>query len=436
MSNDEIPRLEVYRSRSVYFGLNGEPEIFNEGTQSNEAKARQQTIKEKLQGGYFQSLIDTCRTSDTNDVDLPIETQDVLRKLVDSVSSEVGRALVGLSVLQLSIKSIEPGQSIRLHKSGHGGGSTFSWTEGVSMRTLDAQYITPVLRSNGLLNLNADGFMMTRSLAENYPYGAVYKAAMRGARDEWLDLVEQIESNKFDFELGLKYLIGLLINSSDRFEALSKNVIELLKAKIDHFSSIEAVANFLMDYVDTSQYSARIFEISMHSFFQAAEELELLEASLLPLSQMRSANKKHGNIGDIELHAGGDTEIVLESWDAKYGKPYLRDELDELLEKIIDKPSVAIAGFVVDRNPDLRDEISARQHEVAQMTGVDVPILDFMSWSDYCVNRMVMVDPKLFASKWIIAFVESLCQMRRSIAPIDEPSELWVNDLFTKLNRI
>jgi len=86
--------------------------------------------------------------------------------------------------IQLTIKSISPEQSIRLHK---GSSSTsFSWKEGISMRVLDKNYITPLLRKYKLLRLNADGFMMTRTLAENYPYSQVYKAAIRGAKKEWL----------------------------------------------------------------------------------------------------------------------------------------------------------------------------------------------------------------------------------------------------------
>ncbi len=37
---------------------------------------------------------------------------------------------------------------------------------------------------------------------------------------------------------------------------------------------------------------------------------------------MRSANKKHGNIGDLEVL---EKSNIIEAWDAKYGKAYLRD---------------------------------------------------------------------------------------------------------------
>ncbi|PZO56049.1 MAG: hypothetical protein DCF15_09705, partial [Phormidesmis priestleyi] len=62
-------------------------------------------------------------------------------------------------------------------------------------------------------------------------------------------------------------------------------------------------------------------EIAMHSLMQAMQDYQVFPNSVLnPLSQMRSANKKHRNIGDIELLE--DRQIV-EAWDAKYGKSYL-----------------------------------------------------------------------------------------------------------------
>lgn len=60
----------------------------------------------------------------------------------------------------MTIKSICPDQSIRLHKGATRRGS-FSWVDGISMRTLDRNYNTPFLRKYGLLNVNRDGVFMT-----------------------------------------------------------------------------------------------------------------------------------------------------------------------------------------------------------------------------------------------------------------------------------
>lgn len=166
--SDERPRLEVYLTRSVLFQSEKPPESFGEGAPSPQAKARLQRIKERLDAGYLANLIQACQMPAYMANPLEPQHAGLLSRLVDSVTSEVGRALVGLTVLQLCVKAIEPEQSVRLHKAG-GVGSNFSWTEGIPMRVLDKNYITPILRHFDLLRLNLDGFMMTRSLAENYP---------------------------------------------------------------------------------------------------------------------------------------------------------------------------------------------------------------------------------------------------------------------------
>ncbi|OQX14013.1 MAG: hypothetical protein BWK73_10625 [Thiothrix lacustris] len=57
--------------------------------------------------------------SNTTLAKLDEQYQALLTKLADSVTSEVGRALVDLTVLQLTIKAISPEQNIRLHKGGN-----------------------------------------------------------------------------------------------------------------------------------------------------------------------------------------------------------------------------------------------------------------------------------------------------------------------------
>lgn len=199
------------------------------------------------------------------------------------------------------------------------------------MRSLDKQYITPVLRKYELLRLNADGFMMTRSLAENYPYSFVYKANMRGARSEWVSLVEAIEKDEVVSEVALRYLLSQLLNQADNFRRLALQTIENLTLFLGATVVDKGISiSLILRQINQSDYAARLMEIAMHSLMQAMQEHQVFPDSLLkPLSQMRSANKKHGNIGDIELLE--DRQIV-EAWDAKYGKSYLRDEIEELSE--------------------------------------------------------------------------------------------------------
>jgi multidrug efflux pump subunit AcrB len=136
-----------------------------------------------------------------------------------------------------------------------------------------------------------------------------------------------------------------------------------------------------------------------------------------------------GNIGDIEITGGKRESLqILESWDAKYGKAYLRDEIEELNEKLQEHPEARIAGFVVDENPNLKPEIEERIKELEQIHNVRIEIVGFDSWVSQQATRIELPE-KQIAGNWLLAFAESLCQMRRDRAPIDEPSDSWVKQL-------
>jgi hypothetical protein len=313
------PHLRVYTNRSQLVLPDGTIENFPEGGMNQAAKIRYRKIISELSSGYLEREIIVSRdnSSNLNFSELTEEQKNLLDRLVQSVTSEVGRALVGLTILQLCIKSIEPEQNIRLHK---GSSSTrdFSWCDGISMRSLDKQYITPVLRKYELLRLNADGFMITRSLAENYPYSSVYKANIRGGRLEWIQLVEGIESNKINSHFSLLYILSQLLNRAHNFKILALQTVQKLNLFLQAtFVNRDIILNLIMRHITKSDYAARLMEIAMHSLMQAMQEYPIFPNNMLqPLSQMRSANKKHGNIADIELLE--DRQIV-EAWDAKYG---------------------------------------------------------------------------------------------------------------------
>ncbi|NLF60723.1 MAG: hypothetical protein GX574_06180 [Lentisphaerae bacterium] len=431
--------LKIYKDKSVYVREDGTCEIFLEGSQSSEAARRAADINQKLNSGYLDNLISGLvdGTIPFDITAVPESLQQNLRDLVCSVTSEVGRALIGLSFLQLTIKTLAPKQCTRLHKGGKSA-NIFSWTEGISMRTIDNKYITPILRKHNLLSLNADGIMMTRSLAENYPYSSLYKAQLRGAKDQWLSIVEFLETESFNTEEALKLLIKLLINRAEVFEKLADDTVQKLGNIDKNDLSKQSVLEMLISHRNSSDYAARLLEISMHALCQAAIESGSITYSLNPLSQMRSANKKHGNIGDVEFLDG---KIIIESWDAKYGKSYLREELEELHEKLEYHPEVEIAGFVTSEPPILNDEISSRMEELIELHGVDISIKTFAEWVDYifekCMSSDEMITESDLASRWLEAYTLSLAQRKRKIAPIDEPCIGWLkllNDILQKQN--
>ncbi|HBL12228.1 MAG TPA: hypothetical protein DD379_12620 [Cyanobacteria bacterium UBA11162] len=430
--------LRVYPNRSELILPDGTIQVFYEGGMSQATKARYRKIAVELSSGYLERQILTCRDNSSN-LDFSELTQadrDLLDRLVQSVTSEVGRALVGLTILQLCVKSIEPEQNIRLHK-GSTGARDFSWRDGISMRSLDRQYITPVLRKYELLRLNADGFMMTRSLAENYPYSTVYKANIRGARSEWVNLVEATEKGEVATDVALRYLLSQLLNQADNFRRLASQTINKLSRFFEATVINQEIAlSLIIRHINRSDYAARLMEISMHSLMQAMQDYQVFLSSLLkPLSQMRSANKKHGNVGDIELLE--DRQIV-EAWDAKYGKSYLRDEIEELSEKLEVHPAIRRAGFVTSLEPERLDELKPRCEEIEEIYGISLEVLTFEEWIEEQFKRALTEEAaseQELAVAWITAYTESLAQQRREVAPIDEPCYQWlltINDILTE----
>lgn len=432
MNNSEY-HVRVFLDRSELILANGEREVFLEGANSPETKIRYKKITEALESGYLKEQILLCKEEPEKILSNQISEDDqkVFDGLVSSMTSEVGRALIGLSILQLTIKAIDENQSIRLHK-GNSSSRSFGWRDGISMRSLDSSYITPVLREYGLVKLNSFGFMMTRTLAENYPYTKVYKAAMRGGREEWLTMVERLETGAVKPLPALHYLLSKLLNNAAKFVELADSTLEVLRKLIKNgnFETAESALYIMRRHMTESNYAARIMEISMHALMQALQEVGALGgATVIPLSQMRSANKKHGNIGDIEILEDGKITI---SWDAKYGKPYLRDELEELHDKLELHDFVSEAGFVTSDIPSISPEIRDRVYDLEAIHNIAVSIISLDEWVKKYFNfAMISVNASEadIARRWIVAYAESISQKRQQQAPIDEPCYQWLVSL-------
>ena len=432
MSEQHEPHLQVYGDRSVLVVSDGSTETFQEGLPNQAARDRLRHIEDTFRGGYLSSLIDGLLKQETELDPLEPEQLTLLETLVGSVTSEVGRGVIGLAVLLLAIKDISPGQSIRLHKGGRG---DFSWQDGLPMRSLDSKYSTPTLRRYELLRLNNFGIFMTRSLAENYPYTKFYKAAIRGAKDECFTLIDWVELGQVKARPMLRALIGLLINRSERFVQLGEQTMAAVIALIERNPASTESRNVIKNHVANSPYGARLLEVAMHSLLQVLDERSLLPGRLEPLSQMRSANKKHGNVADIEVVTEGLTRLhVLEAWDAKYGKPYLRDELEELSDKLEMHPETIEAGFVVDRDPEIDEDIETRVQELESIHEVTIRILNFDEWVDAQIERSGVEEATLM-NEYLVAYAESLALRRLDRAPIDEPADRWLEDLLKLLQQ-
>jgi hypothetical protein len=424
--------LRVYEDRSelIVPGLN--PVIFEEGELSAPATERYAKIVAQLESGFLEkTLLDSKKSKAVPEIGMKASIDG----LIGEVTSEVGRALVALLYLQLVIKTIEPKQSIRLHK-GSGRRTGFGWKEGLPMRTIDSNFVTPFLRKSELLKLNKFGLFMTRSLAENYPYSRVYKAESRGGKEQWLDAIDLLESGKTNPRVALLYMTSQLSGGAKEFASQAEEVMNIYQKKQVEIRTIDRASELLVSHMKSSDYAARIMEISMHALMQALSDLHYLgDLELVPLSQMRSANKKHGNVGDIELKLGSR---IVEAWDAKYEKDYLREEIDELVDKLMDHESVKRAGFVTSRPVRRFPEIDKKTLEVREATGTEIEICTFTDWAKDQASRAKQHGAKAeqsLARQWVLAYIETLSLRRTEIAPIDEPSIVWLKTFKTVLSK-
>src|SRR5699024_4076132 len=121
--------LTIYENRYELY-RNSEKSVYYQGMQNQEARDRYAKINDTLEKGFLDRKINSLQRVDLSG--LSENNRKLLTDMVDGITSEAGRALVGLTFLQLTIKSIAPEQSIRLHKGAVRRGS-FSWSEGLSM---------------------------------------------------------------------------------------------------------------------------------------------------------------------------------------------------------------------------------------------------------------------------------------------------------------
>ena len=409
--------LEVYEGYSILY-INGNESIFREGLQSEQAKQRYERISGVLADRYLSKMRDDA-LGENRVYYIDKETKDDLDGLVDAITEDQGRALAALTFLLLTIKAIEPEQSIRLHK-GSSNSSDFSWQEGISMRTLDQKYVTPFLRECKLIMLNKDGFMMTRTLAENYPYSSLYKAKIAGASDEWVNIVERVECGSENPYEALCYLTYCLDRKAS---TVQMHVSELLDA-LDTVKTrnLGYTLNIVKTMLDEPQKGARLFEISIHSFMQACVELGKVDGELKKLSQMRSANKKLRNLGDIEIEKGGK---IVEAWDAKYSKVSLEKVLKELDDKLKTNPGTENVGFILHDEQKISSKIYGMMDDMGRKYSTRVTVRSFSEWVNFKTSSFKPSELDELGYLWLRDYAETIAG-RREIAPIDEPNDNWV----------
>jgi len=98
--------VRVFADRSELVLPTGQETIFLEGPNNAATKKRYKEITTALEGGYLREQIRLCREEPEKLLSntLSEADQQLFDDFVASITSEVGRALIGLAVLQLTIE--------------------------------------------------------------------------------------------------------------------------------------------------------------------------------------------------------------------------------------------------------------------------------------------------------------------------------------------
>jgi len=98
MSNTESTYLVIRENESTLHRVNEPPVTYKEGKLSDSAKERYAKIRKTLEGGYLENVIQECKQPNLS-IALSNEHIDLINEMVNSITSEVGRAVVGLYIL-------------------------------------------------------------------------------------------------------------------------------------------------------------------------------------------------------------------------------------------------------------------------------------------------------------------------------------------------
>ena len=103
--NMDNSHLDVYLDR-YELHQNDVVTTYYEGFQNAATQQRYEKINTALSNGYLYDVMK--KLPDVDFTELSEENKTLLKRLVNGITSEVGRALVGVAFLQLTIKSIAP----------------------------------------------------------------------------------------------------------------------------------------------------------------------------------------------------------------------------------------------------------------------------------------------------------------------------------------
>lgn len=247
---------------------------------------------------------------------------DKLFEIVQRLGSSA-HAARGVTLSLCAYKAVVPSQNILMYKD--------ELEEGFSARTFDSLVTVPFLQSKSLrYNVETHWLSQSFSFPEDYTRGRVIRTTPRKMGPDMLETVNQVQESQNPQQLAgaiVEVLLALLIEERNK----SKIILEKPKGvTIDQ--AIELIGRHFFDR-KYQKNAPRLPQLAIYAIYQCIvptmERYQDLE--LGRLERMKTANRKSGTVGDVDVNRQGQP---FEAVEVKFDQPVSAAHVAEAVEKI------------------------------------------------------------------------------------------------------
>lgn len=265
------------------------------------------------------------------------------------------------AALTLAIyKVLHPEQDIRNHKA--------EYENGFSARGIDTKVTVPFLEKHGLpYNVESHWLSQTLSFAGPFTPDLELKTVPKKAGPALVSTVNMIQNA--DSEERIRMIIVLILEKM--IEERNKGDIPLTKPKN---LSIDKIIELLFAHFNThyQKNAPRLPQIAIYSMYMCLkDEIKRYEHfELLPLERMKTANRKSGTIGDIDLkYDNRPIEAAEIKYEISINKAHVTEAMQKVKSESVERYFIlSTAG--IDRN-DI-DEINKLKINFLKSNGCEI----------------------------------------------------------------